>query len=357
LQELKIIQENIELARKEGSAVCIWGAGYMGKGLGYDILKEMNIVPNYYCDNNEKLWGEEIIDGINCVNYRHIFIDKKNIVCFVFVANHNVNSVVNQLQELGICYYVTLAEMLSLPGVLSNFFPFMEQKIIAYTCIVGNYDTLMEPDEDIARHYDLYLISDKKPKQSVYKWIDIQDILPNSVSDPTRMNRYCKMNAHKIFPQYRRSIYYDGNILLKRTLDDCFADLKKAKIGIASPNQWSCIYEEAIRMIAQKRDIPERIVAQMKKYWLQGMPVKFGSCWCNVLIREHNHPNCIKLMEDWWQEVESESNRDQLSFPYVLWKNNYIMEDVLMLSKATNESPYWEFIQEHNVSRLINAKP
>ncbi|RKI88652.1 DUF616 domain-containing protein [Parablautia intestinalis] len=358
MRDIKVIRENIKLAQSGRFRVCIWGAGFLGTTIGYDILTKLGIIPDFYCDNKNKLWGKKIKNGIRCVDYHSLQNIREGIIFFVFAGNVFETDIVEQLKELEIYNYVTLSEVLSMTEVMLQAFPFMNEKVVAYTCIVGGYDDLLEPGEDVLKKYDYYLISDKKPShKSTYQWIDVRDVIPDSVTDYTRMNRFCKINAHKIFPQYRRSIYYDGNILLKHDLQSYFDKLGKTRIGVASPNHWNCLYEEAIRMIPQMRDKPERIYAQMNKYWHQGMPRKFGSCWCNVLIREHNNPVCVKIMEDWWKEVEIESNRDQLSFPYVLWKNNYLMEDVLLLSEMTNKSFYWEFVEKHNVDRLIKAKP
>lgn len=357
MREYKNVKDIIKFAHDKKFKICIWGAGYLGKTLGYNILKQLDIVPDYYCDNNEKLWGKEVQDGIFCVDYHRLLKEKEKIIWFVFIGTLHIDAVVEQLLQMQIFNFVTFAEIISFPEVQYSFFPFMNKKTVAYTCITGGYDDLQEPYNEIQNDYDYYLISDKQPpRESIYKWIDIKDVIPNQELDLTRKNRYCKINAHKMFPEYRRSIYYDGNIILKRNMDHLFDELKKTRVGVASPYKYNGIYKEALDLLPQRRDNPELIYTQIKKYWIEGMPESYGSFWCNVLIREHNNPICIKLMEEWWNEVETQSNRDQLSFPYVMWKNNYGEEDILVLSDATNKSPYWEFINEHNISRLANAK-
>ncbi|MBD5550039.1 MAG: DUF616 domain-containing protein [Lachnospiraceae bacterium] len=357
MRKWQVIEENIKLAQSEQFKVCIWGAGLLGKTVGYDALKKLNIVPDYYCDNNEKLWQKEIVEGIFCVDYHQLLSEKEKIIWFVFMGVVNEGIVIKQLLKLGIKNFVTLPELLEAPNMAHKYFDFMGRKKVAYTCIVGDYDNVFEPGKEVRELFDFYLISDKAPQQSsVYHWINIKDVIPSTISDFTRMNRYCKINAHKIFPEYRNSVYYDGNVILEHNLDNCFEKLKKTRIGVASPNRWECMYAEAVRLMPQMRDDPEIIYSQMKKYWREGMPEKFGSCWCNVLIREHNNPICVKLMEEWWHEVETQSKRDQLSFPYVLWKNNYSMEDVLMISDSVEHYTHWSFIDGHNVSRLINVK-
>ena len=41
------------------------------------------------------------------------------------------------------------------------------------------------------------------------------------------------------------------------------------------------------------------------------------------MSRKHNETNVIETMEDWWTEIKHHSRRDQLSFNYTAWKNNF----------------------------------
>jgi hypothetical protein len=68
---------------------------------------------------------------------------------------------------------------------------------------------------------------------------------------------------------------------------------------------------------------PQAITRQLEQYRSEGFPVNYGLTENNVLIRRHNDPTIIKLMEDWWRELLAQSRRDQLSFPYVAWRNNF----------------------------------
>ena len=53
-------------------------------------------------------------------------------------------------------------------------------------------------------------------------------------------------------------------------------------------------------------------------------------------------------MEDWWKEIEKYSNRDQVSLPYVLWKNGYQIGDVGTLTDiAADSGAYWEEMMYH----------
>lgn len=210
-----------------------------------------------------------------------------------------------------------------------KFFPIYEEKKIAvYTCIVGNYDDLMDP-VTVSPECDYFVISDRKPKcKTVFQYIDIANIVPSYITDNTRKNRYCKINAHKIFPKYKFSVYFDGSIQLKSTIIDLVAALPKTRLTAFFPMPWLSIYREAMSVLQNKREEEEPLIRQMEDYWLEGMPENFGVVACGVLIREHNNPVCKKIMEEWWIQLERFSKRDQVSLPYVLWKNGYSISDI-----------------------------
>ena len=63
----------------------------------------------------------------------------------------------------------------------------------------------------------------------------------------------------------------------------------------------------------------------------QGMPKNYGLADCSVIARKHHDIACIGLMEQWWEEFLRNSRRDQLSFPYVLFKNGMSVYDVTTL--------------------------
>ena len=71
------------------------------------------------------------------------------------------------------------------------------------------------------------------------------------------------------------------------------------------------------------KDNPKIIEKQIKKYHNEGYPSNNGLINGGVILRKHNENDCIKVMENWWEEIKYNSKRDQLSFNYVAWKNNF----------------------------------
>jgi len=100
----------------------------------------------------------------------------------------------------------------------------------------------------------------------------------------------------------------------------------------------NCIYDEAQailnfgkinsertpeRGIKNWKDNPKLITNQVNRYSLEGYPKNNGLATNPIIIRNHHNLDVIKNMEDWWLEIKHNSKRDQLSFNYIAWKNQF----------------------------------
>lgn len=343
---LKKIKELIKRASDKEKQVCIFGCGNIGTNFGYQALKNLNIQADFYTDNNQTLWGKEIKDGVKCVAVNQI--DKENTIFFVMMTEAFEYKVCLQLYGIGIDQIVTWRDLCEIR--LGDLLPCMKGKQIAvYTCVCGDYDEVQEPIS-ISEQCDYYIVTDKKKdRESVFQYIDIDNYVPSDITSNTRKNRYCKINAHKLFPKYKYSIYIDGNFRINEDIVSQISRLpSKTRMITFSKNLIQNVYLELAMRMETRRDIPDLFLKQAEKYWLEGMPDDFGSVTCPILIREHNNPTCKKLMEDWWKEIEKYSNRDQVSLPYVLWKNGYQIGDVGTLTDiAADSGAYWEEMVYH----------
>ncbi len=68
------------------------------------------------------------------------------------------------------------------------------------------------------------------------------------------------------------------------------------------------------------------------------MPRNYGACECNFIYRKHAKQNIINLMNEWWYFIEHYAKRDQLAFPYIMWKNNLQIIDYTI----NNLKPYYK---------------
>lgn len=358
------ILQIINLAKLEKKKVCIFGTGIVSQRKSKEFLDILGLELSCFCDNDENKWGKEIEDGLFCINPIQLKDEKNNFLCIVMVGNKYHEEVTQQLWNLGIKNIITYNELCGLDCIINEFWQFdklkkaddRKNRIAVYTCIVDNYDEIMEP-EYLEDNCDYYLISDFRPNDlKVYKWLNIKEYLPDIDMNNSRKNRYCKINAHKIFPQYKYSLYIDGNVKIIGSIANYINVLGRARIAIHSHPYQDCIFEEALRVITVGYDKELTIRKQLEEYWQEGMPRNYGLYECRILVREHNYPMCVLIMEKWWNEVLYKSFRDQLSLPYILWKNGFYYDDIGIIggNSCYNEdfcviNNHHEDVTKHNI--------
>ena len=232
--------------------------------------------------------------------------------------------------------------------VLKDYDAYPQSKVVVYTSIFGKYDGLLEPFF-VSENIDYFVITDSEiPKESIWKKMDIDLMNQNEHMSPVQKNRFCKMLPHRFFRQYDYSIYIDGNIRVVTDLMPLICDLGQKTIGIHD-YQTNCIYEMKNSIIIGKRAHRKDVIKQINKYKKEGFPKEFGAFECNVIVRKHNDELCAELMEKWWEEFESTtSKRDQLSLPYVLWKNGLSKDYVCSLGYHVRENPRFIVYPKHS---------
>ena len=194
----------------------------------------------------------------------------------------------------------------------------MNDKIIVYTAITGNYDTLKEPERFAGCDYVCFTDNDKLES-------DVWNIRKAvSFSKHPRLNaRYHKLHPHVYFSDYDFSLWVDGThlpIIHPRELVEKY--LGQWDIAMFPHRYNDCIYQEAKNCILKKKASRKLIKKQIEKYRQEKYPENNGLIESAVILRRHNSPLIIKTMNDWWEEIRNFSDRDQLSFNYVAYKNS-----------------------------------
>ena len=202
---------------------------------------------------------------------------------------------------------------------------------VIYTAIFGDYEGLL-PQPQVPG-WDFICFTDN-PSLTSSSW-QIKLIKPPVPGDYTRSNRYIKINPHLFFPDHEISIFVDGNILvignLERLMETALVDHPMACFDHAQAKMdpRNCIYQEYafLKQLAEQqgvyKDDPQIMTKHIDLLRSEGYPEQAGLIVGTVLVRRHHAPQVIQVMEDWWHMVKNHSRRDQLSFNYVAWKNEF----------------------------------
>ena len=204
---------------------------------------------------------------------------------------------------------------------------------VVYSSITNEYDVSQIP-YFLNYDYDYILFTDNyknylKNDLNIWQIYPIpEDILELNISF-VKQSKCIKINPHRyLHSYYNLSIYIDGAIVI---INDLNLLLKELKIKYGDSNMYIpihrhriCLYDEAKIVLKMNKDIRKNVESQIKRYKWEGFPKKYGLSENNVIIRKHFNHNIKQLMKDWWREVYSGSQRDQLSYKYAAWLNKNI---------------------------------
>lgn len=228
-------------------------------------------------------------------------------------------------------------------------------KLVIYTAVLGDYDELHEPFYTNGS-YEFIMITDNKnmiKKESAWKFIHISElvnIIPNGLNN-VQLNRWLKMNPNMIFPDYDVSIYIDGNVnVVTDMMPIALAFFKSnAIIGLHLHSNRKKIMSE-INMLSYcgkiSKEEKKRAITQYRQYKSNGFDDSIDLLEATIMIRKHNDNFCISLMKSWWNEFINGVQRDQISLPYVLWKQKFCMNDLYLLGDNEYSNPRF-FIDKH----------
>lgn len=228
-----------------------------------------------------------------------------------------------------------------------------KDRLVVYTALFGDYDDLIDPPEKF-EGCDFVCFTDQKHlKSDIWEIRFVEDCdLP-----PNMMNRRYKILPHLFFPEYERSLYIDANITILKNPKE-LSDRYLSRFDFVAPKHFArdCVYDEAKECIVLMKDKTKNIKKQMQRYKEAGFPSRFGLSENNILLRRHLKESVMHLMVSWWQELQKETKRDQLSLPYAMWKSGLeyqFMEETSRQGKGyLDYSLHKDFIDRPFVNKL-----
>lgn len=214
-----------------------------------------------------------------------------------------------------------------------------ESKIAVYTCIIGNYDNVLEPIY-IEPEIDYYIFCDFEiPDESAWKKIDITSFEEYKKYTGIQLNRKIKMLPYDYLSGYDYTVYIDGNIEIVTGIRSLISNMRDYGMGIHYHKERDCIYDEVSAIEHYKKADIKLVKKQIQEYKAGGMPAHFGLFENSIIIRDHHNERIHVLMREWWAEYLKFPTRDQLSLPFLVWKNGIPDSDIYILGHSINDNP------------------
>lgn len=226
-------------------------------------------------------------------------------------------------------------------------------KITVYSCITGRYDvvnhTLMrsiglaEPDVKYVLYTDMVTQPEMRtnPKASI-SW-EYRPLVWKHPLCRRRTARWHKINSHLLPDDAEYTVWVDGSqrvkpIGIRTQLVEPLAG-RYVLAAFKHPDR-TCVYQELQACINHKKDNPQLMKMQIDKYRKEGYPAWNGLVETACVFRR-NCQDVTNFNELWWQQLNENSYRDQLSFNYAAWK---LGQEYGIIPGRRDTSRFFEFV-------------
>jgi len=115
------------------------------------------------------------------------------------------------------------------------------------------------------------------------------------------------------------TIWHGGNVQLTVDPQELVELLGSNDIATLKHSERNCAYREAGICAQWGLDNKHILSRQTMRYTDDGFPRNWGLYGTYLMVRVHTD-QVKKLNNLWWNEINHGSVRDQVSFPYVVWK-------------------------------------
>lgn len=221
-------------------------------------------------------------------------------------------------------------------------------KIVVYTALIGDIDRLWAPLPGSESVEHIAFVD--APKSEVGTPPAIQPGTSRTAGKPTweqrivapawdnrRTARHYKACPHRYMPDADVWIWVDANVRA-RVKPELLVERYTGALATFKHWDRDCLYDEAAFCAKVHKDNPRTLASQAARYAYAGMPRHWGLAATRVVIRR-NTPEIVALNEAWWAEMEAWSLRDQVSLPYVCWKQGIRWERIPGTLKPGTTTP------------------
>ena len=200
-------------------------------------------------------------------------------------------------------------------------------KKVVYTVLLGKYDNIHPIIKE--KDYDYFMFTDQLLDTKTNNNWTIMKLEPkiifSEISDRRKRiktQRYYKTHPHLFFKNYDLSIYIDATYEIRGKLDDFLLRIltPNKSIYILEHPERNNIYNESNAIVLLLKDFQKNTIPIIKRYKKEKFPDDNGLAETCLIVRKHKDFKCINFMEKLFQEIKSNSHRDQLSFNYIFWK-------------------------------------
>ncbi len=190
---------------------------------------------------------------------------------------------------------------------------------VLYTALYGGYHGKFLPLPDIG--IEAYAFTDN-PAAAASGWKTVVVPFPDKGVHPRMQAKWFKLFPHELFPDHDVSIWIDAgwNTVNTRVAEEIPGYLGEHNLCFFPHRRNQTLLDELYETMAIPKYIGLACPSQVAAYYTEGYADENAILECTVQLRRHHEKDTIRFNEAWWKECRQWSYADQLSCPYVLWK-------------------------------------
>jgi hypothetical protein len=197
-------------------------------------------------------------------------------------------------------------------------------RTVIFTAQFGGFDPVM-PVLQPTPGVDYVVLSDSKlrlPRPWRLKVVRT----PHDVESGQLQNRYCKMFATRLLPEYEYSLYLDTHLQASGDFSELLSDFRHSQkcLGLMRHFYSKSSESEVVRSLAGGRitqgDHGLNWEKQRERHLAAGFSDDLGAFWGGYILRWHGCPEVRNFESAWWEELLTGVRRDQAGLPFVVWR-------------------------------------
>ncbi len=224
------------------------------------------------------------------------------------------------------------------------------KKVAVFTVITGNYDHIKLP-EKLEPEIDYVLFTDKPVDDT---GIHKVRAIPFFQYDKVRTARYIKTHANILLKNYKAAIWLDASIMTIGDILPIVNDFIKSNeaLGAVPHPERTSVFQEGKMCIKLQKDDVATIERQMVYYKSVGFECR-ELIETGILMFNTGHRGIADFLNQWWNQIDQFSRRDQLSVNYALVKTNIKWHPIMSDLCGIRNHPAFVLDSHNNGSKLL----
>ncbi len=225
-----------------------------------------------------------------------------------------------------------------IPKRVDNF----KGKRLFYTALYGDYDVLKEIPKTMENYHAICFTDNPEIKTKTWKVVNFK-YRPTGKTNSRFYARFIKTQIHKIYPlyEYQYVIWIDANARLKKDIQFLLEDMNDKCLSVFGHGDRNCLYDCAEVVVKFGKSDGKLVSKQLEKYMGESMPKHYG-LWATHLLMWKPCQVMYNFLDLWYGQIKEYSIRDQVSFPYLLWKTKLPMRTIM--NSCLYEAKWHEFV-------------